>query len=355
MIRRFFLPSLPLVFWLSAVAVAQDDFSELFERSSPSVVTLVSYDADGIRRQLGSGFVVADEVIATSLHVVENAAIVEVHAPGDDGVLYAQSILKADEDWDLALLGIDDLNASPLPLADDADVRVGMTIVAIGSPLGLENTLSTGIISGRRQRGPFDDLLQFTSAISVGSSGGPVLNNAGEVVGVTTLTTAAGQNVNFAVPGREVARLLETVKRRNPEVVLVSKASKVEEILNRPQLVRSEIEEQCSGEDVEYLSSTIDGAIRVGGRLYNADAVMTANLGVPGVLACYMIYEGASYKLIEEIGERCPTATRVLESAVQEAQLDSVPVSEKAWLIRYAFDTLLGHPTVRGLPPIPRD
>jgi hypothetical protein len=117
-------------------------------------------------------------------------------------------ILRTDEKNDLALLSVDvDLTSKPLPLASAA-VSPGEQVFAIGNPEGLEKTISQGIVSGLRKRGD-RDLLQVTSPISHGSSGGPILNTKGEVVGVAVGALEDGQNLNFAVPVAYVRAILE--------------------------------------------------------------------------------------------------------------------------------------------------
>ena len=110
-------------------------------------------------------------------------------------------------DYDLALIKISDNNGTPLPLISPS-VDIGQKIFAIGNPLGLEGTISDGIISGLRDLGDFS-VLQISAPISPGNSGGPVVNENGDVVGVATFTISEGQNINFAVPVKYLKELLE--------------------------------------------------------------------------------------------------------------------------------------------------
>ncbi len=112
-----------------------------------------------------------------------------------------------DSKHDLVLIAVDGDNARALTLEKGSKEGVGDTVFAVGNPQGLEGTFSTGIISGIRQFGP-DSLLQITAPISPGSSGGPVLNSEGRVVGVAVATFKEGQNLNFAIPSSYLQDLL---------------------------------------------------------------------------------------------------------------------------------------------------
>jgi Trypsin-like peptidase domain len=180
--------------------------AEITRRATPSVVQIRA------RGRIGSGFVVAaDGRIATSLHVVEDAdRIVVVLA---DGRSFTRVLAVAhDEAHDLVVLAIDAEDLPALPLADER-VEVGERVVAIGHPQGLENTVSDGLVSAVREQ-VGGDVLQISAPISPGSSGGPLLNDRGEVVGVTSSTNRLGQNLNFAAPADQLRPLLRVRARR---------------------------------------------------------------------------------------------------------------------------------------------
>ncbi len=158
----------------------------------------------------GSGFLIDPEgIIITNYHVLEGAdeAFVSVGQKEYDNVV----VLASSEQWDLAIIKINDQGLPSLPLGKGIDdVRLGETVLAVGNPEGLERTISSGIVSALR----FEDtmgirLIQTTAPISMGSSGGPLLNMRGEVIGVNTLTLTTGQNLNFAVPVDFAHELLE--------------------------------------------------------------------------------------------------------------------------------------------------
>jgi S1-C subfamily serine protease len=177
--------------------------ADLAEMAGESIAYIEAKEsADSFYPWFGSGFVVrSDGVIVTNYHVMDgaNVALVEV-----GGQIYENvQVLAANEEWDLAILKIDASNLNVLALADSVDdVRLGEQVVAMGNPEGLKRTVSDGIISTvyRRLEGFNYDHIQTTAPISKGSSGGPLLNMRGEVIGVNTLTYLTGQNLNFAVP-----------------------------------------------------------------------------------------------------------------------------------------------------------
>jgi tetratricopeptide (TPR) repeat protein len=151
-------------------------------------------------------------VVATNYHVIKNAKAVYVRIVKHEKVYAVTGVVGADEEKDLALLSVEGVEAKPLPLGDSGTVVEGDAVYALGNPQGLEATISPGIISSIRK---FADgsLLQFTAPISQGSSGGPVLNDRGQVVGVVSSYFAAGQNLNFAVPASQLSALM---KRPSP-------------------------------------------------------------------------------------------------------------------------------------------
>jgi lipopolysaccharide biosynthesis regulator YciM len=183
---------------------AGDEAKKIYSSSQDSVFLVYLNDSSGTPSALGSAFLVAPRLLVTNAHVADAGSPVLAVGP----VRIPLKILRTDEKNDLALLSVDvDLTSRPLPLASEA-VSPGEQVFAIGNPEGLEKTISQGIISGLRKRGD-RDLLQVTSPISHGSSGGPILNAKGEVVGVAVEMLEDGQNLNFAVPVTYVRAILE--------------------------------------------------------------------------------------------------------------------------------------------------
>jgi len=192
------LPYLLAVLFPAAVCSAISP-QDIARTSFPSVAVLVMSDANQQPLALGSGFVVEDGVIVTNNHVIEGAAGGVMKLLGHSERLQIDGILARDEVHDLALVKVSTAGAVPLSLADNPKLLVGDTVYAVGNPQGLEGTFSQGIVSGLRSI-ESDQLIQITAPISPGSSGGPVLNMDGAVIGVAVATYREGQNLNFAIP-----------------------------------------------------------------------------------------------------------------------------------------------------------
>jgi hypothetical protein len=157
---------------------------------------------------LGTGFVVDRGVVATNLHVIAGAGQIVLATSGGKNVPIS-GIAGLDATHDLALLTFPkESSPPPLPLRGDAPPSAGDAVIAIGTPQGLAFTVSTGIVSAVREVGPKLTLVQTTAPISPGSSGGPLLDDGGRVIGVTTLISTRGQNLNFAVPTQYLVALL---------------------------------------------------------------------------------------------------------------------------------------------------
>jgi hypothetical protein len=164
----------------------------------PSVVTLIALDDRDQPLALGSGFFISrDGVLVTNAHVVGGAAKVLVRWRGQSGV--ALKILNFARKYDLVTIQTSFTSTPAVLLADSDTAAVGQDVIVLGSPQGLEGTVSTGIIGGLRVLGGVK-FLQITAPISPGSSGGPVFNFQGRVIGISTATSAKGQNLNFALP-----------------------------------------------------------------------------------------------------------------------------------------------------------
>lgn len=188
-------------------ARAQDFLPELVKRIKPSAVAIETFDSKDNTLARGSGFFIAPDRIITNRHVIERAARVEIHLL--DGKKFpVRGVLSVDGEGDLALLKVDvpAALAVPLPIVR-AVPQEGESIVVIGNPFGLEGSVSNGIVSAVREISGYGKIIQITASISPGSSGSPVVNMAGQVIGIATLQAAEGQNLNFAVPAERIAQL----------------------------------------------------------------------------------------------------------------------------------------------------
>jgi len=164
---------------------------------------------------LGSGFFVKPQQIATNLHVVEGATSGYAKLVGQKTKYEIRGISAIDEERDLVILNVKAFGPRPLILGDSDTALVGETVYAVGNPHGLEGTFSQGIISSIRTVGT-DKLIQLTAPISPGSSGGPVLNDRGNVIGVSVATFRKGQNLNFAIPSNYLTKLISKVGVAKP-------------------------------------------------------------------------------------------------------------------------------------------
>ena len=194
---------------------------KIAQNAFPSVVLLVMEDTNGQPVSLGSGFFVKDDIVVTNLHVIESAARGYAKIVGQKPKYEIKGIVGIDTQRDLGLLKIAGVKAPFLTLGDINQVAVGDEVYAIGNPQGLEGTFSQGIVSSIRQIGS-DILFQITAPISPGSSGGPVLNALGKVIGIAVATFSGGQNLNFAIPASYLGVLLSEMK---PVVPLSAKAT----------------------------------------------------------------------------------------------------------------------------------
>jgi len=168
------------------------------------------------QRSLGSGVIVDQTGIAlTNAHVVDKATEIEVVTL--DGGKHKAKVIGVDKKTDLAVLKLDDGKATfkYARLGDSDRIQVGDWVLAVGSPFGLQATVTAGIISAKARQldqGPFDDFLQTDAAINPGNSGGPLVNMQGEVIGINTAIVAGGSGIGFAIPSN-MARKIYTELR----------------------------------------------------------------------------------------------------------------------------------------------
>jgi serine protease Do len=167
------------------------------------------------QRSLGSGFIIdRDGYIVTNNHVIEGADEIKVSLANDKE--FDAEIIGRDPNTDLALIkikGAPDL--IPLKLGDSDNLTVGSWVVAMGSPFGLEQTVTAGIVSAKGRvigSGPYDDFIQTDASINPGNSGGPLLNMNGEVVGINTAIVAQGQGIGFAIPVNLARGIIDQLK-----------------------------------------------------------------------------------------------------------------------------------------------
>ena len=168
-----------------------------------------------IERGVGSGFVIdSNGTILTNAHVVEGATTIFVTLT--DKREFKAKLLGADKRTDLAVLKIDASGLPKLPLGDSSKVKVGEWVVAIGSPFGLENTVTAGIVSAKsRDTGDYLPFIQTDVAVNPGNSGGPLLNTAGQVIGINSqiFSRSGGyMGISFAIPIDEAMRVSDQLR-----------------------------------------------------------------------------------------------------------------------------------------------
>ena len=167
------------------------------------------------QKGVGSGFIMSREgYILTNNHVVEEADQIKVKL--SNGKEYEGKVVGQDPKTDLALVKIEgSSDLQPLKLGNSEDLKVGSWVVAVGSPFGLEQTVTAGIVSAKGRvigSGPYDNFIQTDASINPGNSGGPLVNLKSEVVGINTAIIAEGQGIGFAIPinmAQEVASQLQ--------------------------------------------------------------------------------------------------------------------------------------------------
>jgi tetratricopeptide (TPR) repeat protein len=191
-----------------STVMGQEDLPALIKEVESSIVVIVTYSKEGNMIGQGSGFFIDIEGdVITNSHVLQGASRGVIRTT--DGKEYAiQKVLAEDKEGDLIRVSVKILEKAvrPLPISTRLP-EVGERIIVIGTPLGLDKTVSDGIVSAVRDVPAFGKIIQVTAPISPGSSGSPVINLKGEVVGIAAFFVVAGQNLNFAVPGERIAKL----------------------------------------------------------------------------------------------------------------------------------------------------
>ncbi len=206
---------------------------EIVDRVAPAVVNI---SAEAIVRQadpffgqhfgrqrrvqsLGSGFVVAaNGTVVTNAHVIDGAARILVTF--GDGIELEAEVLGFDRDSDLAVLKVEGTSLASVELGSSSDLMIGETVIALGNPLGLSNSVTTGVLSARGRTVPadtgerlFTDFLQTDASINPGNSGGPLVNLDGEVIGINTAIVAGAEGIGFAIPADRARRIVDDLLR----------------------------------------------------------------------------------------------------------------------------------------------
>jgi serine protease Do len=305
--------------------------ADITAHAMPAIVSVRAGDS------MGTGFVVrADGWIATNFHVVRGATAISV-VFSDHKEFPVVEIMNANRLHDLVILRIDAKGLPVLPVGNSDAVRPGDSVLAIGHPLGLEDTVSNGLISAVRHVHNNLDVLQVSAPIAPGSSGGPLFNDRGEVIGVATAFMKSGQNLNFGLPSKYVKELVD-----NPHPISMSLFSAAMLAIQNqnqnatPQTTRNiphhplSALSGCSDAQKSLIAKTLQEAIEVGAPLYNEGKTA----------ACYQIYEGAAADLAHRLAPSCVGPKRALtEGQKRAAKLDDP--NAQAWAMRDSFDGVL--------------
>ncbi|HEY7214591.1 MAG TPA: trypsin-like peptidase domain-containing protein [Thermoanaerobaculia bacterium] len=241
MMRRITLCCLSTVLFLPCLAVSQTPQAArrtplvaVVEKVSPAVVNISAestvreadpffgifgFGAERPAQSLGSGFILdRNGIVVTNAHVIEGASRITVTLL--DGRELDADVLGSDRDADLAVLKVKASNLPALPLGHSSDLMIGETVIAIGNPFGLSNTVTTGVLSAQGRTVPsergerlFTDFLQTDASINPGNSGGPLVNAGGDVIGINTAIIQGATGIGFAIPADRARRVVDDLLR----------------------------------------------------------------------------------------------------------------------------------------------
>jgi tetratricopeptide (TPR) repeat protein len=199
--KNYFLFTLiiPIIMIILSYTVSFADADKIFKENNKAVVVIETFDKEGKPLSQGSGFIVRENgAIVTNYHVISNAEDIKVKV--GDKVLEVEGLLHIDKENDVVILKAKGKDLQSVKIGDIEKLSVGEKVYVISSPQGLKNTISDGILSGIRNIDSQRKILQITAPVSEGSSGGPVFNKDGEVIGIATFIIKEAQNISFAIP-----------------------------------------------------------------------------------------------------------------------------------------------------------
>ncbi len=309
---------------------------EIIDTSSPAIVRIEAGEA-----KVGTGFILSEDgLIATNLHVIEGESKVKVKLYKDNTEYAATIVAAVDKGHDLALIRIQPKKKLPtLRLGDSSAVSAGDRVYAIGNPLGVfDYSITDGLISQVRPLSPDLTILQISAAISQGSSGGPLFNQFGEVIGVTTAIITQGQAINLAVPANYLRPLMQRpIAMSFDDFAKATKEStepREEDTVQIHRMIPDHpitIWQGCSEKDMEDVLRSIGDTIAIGAPLYNRNSL-------EGYEACFRVYEGTALKYEKD------APCRGVRSAFGDGLLRATSLGtfkEKAWALRDTFDGLI--------------
>lgn len=205
--------------YAGAAAGEEAVIGNIFKKQADSIVVVGIVGKRKKDSRSGTGFFVSDDgLIVTNYHLIKKARRIFIKLR--DNTAYTRvKVVNLDVPRDIAVLKIDGKGFTPVKLGNSDEASIGQRVVAIGNPLGLESTVSDGLISAIRNGGPGEKIFQISVPLSNGSSGGPLFNLKGEVIGVVTASMQKGQSLNFVVPINTVKSRLRRVMNLAEDVL----------------------------------------------------------------------------------------------------------------------------------------
>jgi len=254
--------------------------ADIAHRSLPCVVAITSSGPGG--DAIASGFVVnSSGTIITNLHVIRGARKVTVKTPKGD-VFDQVRVRTFDARRDIAIIQIDGFGLPSLPLGNSDSVRVGDPVVLIGNPLGLEGSVSSGVVSSVRALEAGTRVIQTDASANPGNSGGPLLNRRGDVIGILSFKLRGAENLNFVVPINYARGPLE--KDRGLSLVELDQELGSEETGPHPEAAKWQFPELWKRQDSDsLLTVTVSGEVAsVTGAAIPGTAAVTVELRKAG-------------------------------------------------------------------------
>jgi Flp pilus assembly protein TadD/V8-like Glu-specific endopeptidase len=208
-----------VIFLCAPVFCTDAGLKNTINKCKKAVVKVIGFDENDKEESQGTGFFISSSgLVVTNCHVIEDSASAGIRLAdekggdensGDIKTYMIKKIISSDEDADMVIFSVEGLNAAPDYLSVRGDkIETGDNVYIIGHPMGLEQTVSNGIVSGIKKIKEFGFMYQTTAPISPGSSGSPVMDANGEVIGVATSTYKEGQNLNFVMPSEKLRPLM---------------------------------------------------------------------------------------------------------------------------------------------------
>ena len=283
---------LALVMLSSSTLAKELTAVEIGKRADEVTVLIGTGDAD-LSIGLGSGFFMTPHLIATNYHVIKGASVIAYKRVGQEKVHFIKSVRYIDPHNDLAVLEVSPSSFKLLCLGDSDLVKKGEAVYVSGNPHGFEGTLSDGILSAIRKDFHIE-LLQITAPISPGSSGGPVLNGRGEVIGVATLSFKDDdtQLINFAIPSNSLRSLLKKHGVR---------------LRTKPKPNNGEVKDSEKAKIIEQLKAT---TVRIIGRDSNGEESLLGSgffIESDQVATDFHVIQDSELKEMQYLGKRATT------------------------------------------------